>query len=114
MEVARSLQACARSALNNTAKCKRSQVSAFVIVIPACIVLVSGVGLAHSEPAVASILIAVGAVAIVAIAAAASAMREIFALALYCYAVDGEVRVFAPGDLDQPFSGRGKRATNRD
>ena len=37
-----------------------------------------------------------------------------FALALYCYAVDGEVRVFAPGDLDQPFSGRGKRATNRD
>ena len=82
-----------------------------VATIPACIVLVAGVGLAHSEPAVASVLIAVGAVAIVAIAAAASAMREIFALALYCYAVDGEVRVFAPGDLDQPFSGRGKRAT---
>ena len=47
-----------------------------VATIPACIVLVVGVGIAHSEPAVASVLIAVGAVAIVAIAAATSAMRE--------------------------------------
>jgi hypothetical protein len=85
-----------------------------VAAIPACVVLGAGVGLAHSEPGVASVLIVVGAVGIVAIAAAASAMREIFALALYCYAVDGEVRVFAPGDLDRPFSARGKRVRNRD
>jgi len=33
--------------------------------------------------------------------------------ALYRYAVDGEVRIFAAGDLDRP-SARGKRVSNRD
>lgn len=85
-----------------------------IVSVPACIVLGAGVALAHSAPGLATVLIAIGVVALVAIGAAGMAVRELFALALYRYAVDGEVRIFAAGDLDRPFSARKRRTRERD
>lgn len=81
-----------------------------VVAIPAVIVLGIGAGIASTNPGTAVVLIVTGVVSLMVMSALASAVREIFALALYRFAVEGTAGVFPPEDLKRPFTPkRGRR-----
>jgi hypothetical protein len=78
-------------------------------IVPALLVGAGG-AVAVFQPGIGIALIVAGAVGLLVIFAASSAVRQIFAVALYRYAVDGEVTGgFPAADLERPFTARKHR-----
>lgn len=71
---------------------------------PAVLTLGIGVALLHTQPATGVVLIAVGLVVMVTVVALASATRQVFAVALYRYAVGAPAGGFDAADLEHPFA----------
>ncbi len=80
-----------------------------VVILPAAIVAGIGVGMLNSSASSGAVLIAVGGVVIALAAGFASALRQVFAVALYRYATGGDSGGFAAEDLEQPFTSRKRR-----
>jgi hypothetical protein len=75
-------------------------------VVPAMLLGI-GFGVAPFAPGVGIPLAAVGVVGLVIVSGAASAMRNVFAVALYHYATgDGPTGDFPERDLEHPFNRR--------
>jgi hypothetical protein len=75
-----------------------------VSIVPA-LLLGAGFGIAPFAPGVGIPLAAVGIVGLVIVSGAGSALRNVFSVALYRYAVDGEpTGGFAERDLEDPFT----------
>ena len=65
-----------------------------------------------SEPGAGFVLIAIGLIALVAISTVVAATRQVFAVALYRYAIDAPIGGFSAADLENPFTG-GKASEKR-
>ena len=77
-----------------------------VVAVPAALLLGIGAALAGGgQPGPGVALVAVGLVALVAISTVVAATRQVFAVALYRYAIDAPIGGFAPADLENPFTG---------
>jgi hypothetical protein len=76
-----------------------------VAAIPAGIVLGVGAALLRSAPGAGFALVATGLIALVAISTVVAATRQVFAVALFRYAIDAPIGTFNPADLDNPFTG---------
>jgi hypothetical protein len=84
-----------------------------VVALPAGIVLAIGAALAGgSEPGVGVALVAIGLISLVAISTVVAATRQVFAVALYRYAIDAPIGGFSAADLEKPFTG-GKAAKEK-
>jgi hypothetical protein len=78
--------------------------------IPAAILLCAGVALLPFAPAAGVALLVAGFTALMLVSGVASAIRQVFAVALYHYAADGSVRGgFPRAALDDPFTKRRRR-----
>ena len=71
-------------------------------ILPAAIVAGIGVGMPNSSASSAPCSFAVGGVVIALAAGFASALRQVFAVALYRYATGGDSAQFAAEDLERP------------
>jgi hypothetical protein len=72
--------------------------------------LVAGVAAMQSQPASGIVLAGIGITGLMLVVGASSAVREIFSVALYRYATDGEARGgFPEADLRAPFTEKKKR-----
>ena len=78
---------------------------AVVATIPICLMLGIGGAVADRNPGAGLTLIGIGLVSLVAVSTVVAAIRQIFAVALYRYAIDAPVGGFAPADLENPFTG---------
>jgi hypothetical protein len=76
---------------------------AVVATIPLAIVLAVGAGLLQKHPATGVGLIGLSLIGLVAVGAAVAATQQVFAVALYRYAIDAPIGGFAPADLEYPF-----------
>lgn len=76
---------------------------AVVATIPLAIVLGVGAGLLRKHPEAGVTLIGLSLVGLVAVGAAVAATQQVFAVALYRYAIDAPIGGFAPADLEYPF-----------
>jgi len=85
----------------------------FLAAIPAGLTIAIGAATIQTRPEVGSALIATGVVAMVAISTVSAATRQVFAVALYRYAIDAPVGAFRPADLDRPFISRDRRGRGR-
>lgn len=74
-----------------------------LVAIPLAFALGIGVALLQRHPAAAVTMIGVGLVGLVALSTAMIATRQVFAVALYRYAIDAPIGGFAPSDLEYPF-----------
>jgi hypothetical protein len=83
--------------------------AALVALVPG-VMLGAGVVVLIASPAAGVALIVAGVVLIILVSATAGAVRQIFAVALYRYAVDGSPRGgFPERDLAEPFRARRRR-----
>lgn len=76
---------------------------ATVATIPIVFAIVIGVVLLRHHPEAGASLIGVGVVGLVAVLATVAATQQIFAVALYRYAIDAPIGGFASSDLEYPF-----------
>lgn len=76
---------------------------AVVASLPLAIVLGIGAALLQRHPATGAMLVGVGLLGLVALGTAMVATRQMFAVALYRYAIDAPIGGFAPSDLEYPF-----------
>jgi hypothetical protein len=76
-----------------------------VVALPAAFTLGVGVAIAPRQPGAGFALIGIGAIALVGISIVAAATRQVFAVALYRYAIDAPIGSFSPADLEHPFTG---------
>lgn len=76
---------------------------AVVATIPLAIVLGVGAALLRKHPETGVALIGLSLVGLVAVGAAVAATQQVFAVALYRYAIDAPIGGFAPSDLEYPF-----------
>jgi hypothetical protein len=84
-----------------------------VVAVPAALVLGTGAALAGGGQAGAGLaLVAVGLIALVGISTVVAATRQVFAVALYRYAIDAPIGGFSSADLENPFTG-GKEKEKR-
>lgn len=79
---------------------------AVLAAIPAGIAAGVGVALAPRHPGSGLALLAVGVVGLIVISVFAASTRQVFAVALYRYAIDAPIGGFAPDDLAYPFRAR--------
>ena len=83
----------------------RVSIGAWSVVAAVPLGIVVGIGAAllprHSEAAI--VLIGVGMVGLIAVFAAVAATQQVFAVALYRYAIDAPIGGFAGSDLDYPL-----------
>ncbi len=75
----------------------------FIVAIPAGILIGAGAAVAQSSPSAGTVLIVAGIAGLMLVSAMASAVRQIFALALYRFAAEGTVTTFSEEDLRKPF-----------
>lgn len=83
-----------------------------VAMIPLAIVLGVGAAFLGRHPATGVVLIAASLIGLCAVTVAVAATRQVFAVALYRYAIDAPIGGFATSDLEYPFTydpARGKR-----
>lgn len=76
---------------------------AVVATVPLAIVLGVGAALLRKHPETGIALIGLSLVGLVAVGAAVAATQQVFAVALYRYAIDAPIGGFAPADLQYPF-----------
>lgn len=76
-----------------------------IVAIPAAIVLGIGAALLATQPGAGLALVATGLVALVGISTVVAATRQVFAVALYRYAIDAPIGGFPAADLESPFTG---------
>lgn len=83
----------------------RISISAWTVLatLPLVVLLVIGVALLHRHPGTGVALIGFSLVAIVAVLTAAAATQQVFAVALYRYAIDAPIGGFTSSDLEYPF-----------
>lgn len=83
----------------------RISISAWTVLatLPLVILLVIGVALLHRHPGTGVTLIGFSLIAIVAVLTAAAATQQVFAVALYRYAIDAPIGGFTSADLEYPF-----------
>ena len=79
---------------------------AIVATIPLAIVLGVGAGLLRRHPGAGVTLIGLSLIGLVIVGAAVAATQQVFAVALYRYAIDAPIGGFAPSDLEYPFTPR--------
>jgi hypothetical protein len=79
---------------------------AIVATIPLAVVLGIGAGLLRRHPEAGVALIGLSLIGLVAVGAAVAATQQVFAVALYRYAIDAPIGGFAPSDLEYPFTPR--------
>ncbi|HET7574375.1 MAG TPA: DUF6159 family protein [Solirubrobacterales bacterium] len=84
-----------------------------VAALPIGIVGGVGIGIVGSRPALGVSMVALAASALVASLAAATATRQVFALALFRYATDVPTAGFELRDLEDPFTRRGEARGRR-
>lgn len=77
-----------------------------VAAIPLGIGLAVGAALMKEHPAAGVFTITVSLLGLIAVSTAVAATRQVFAVALYRYAIDAPIGGFAPADLDYPFTHR--------
>jgi uncharacterized protein DUF6159 len=77
-----------------------------VAAVPLGIVLGVGAALLKRHPAAGVITIGAALLGLVAVSTAVAATRQVFAVALYRYAIDAPIGGFAPADLEYPFTPR--------
>ncbi len=75
-----------------------------IVAIPAGLMLGVGGALLARHPGAGLALLGVGLLALVAISTVAAATRQVFAVALYRYAIDAPVGAFPAADLESPFA----------
>jgi Family of unknown function (DUF6159) len=83
----------------------RISISAWTVLatIPLVVLLAIGVALLRQHPGSGVILIGFSLIAMVAVLTAAAATQQVFAVALYRYAIDAPIGGFASSDLEYPF-----------
>jgi hypothetical protein len=85
-----------------------------VFVLPAAVLAGVGGGLWVSDRATGTTLIVAGFVLLLAVSSIAGAVRQVFATALYRFAIDAEPRGgFTAADLRQPFTKKRRRLFRR-
>ena len=77
-----------------------------VVAIPAGLMLGIGAAIAQKQPGAGFVLVAAGLIALVALSTVVAATRQVFAVALYRYAIDAPIGTFSAGDLENPFTGQ--------
>ena len=84
----------------------RIAISAWSVIgaVPLVIALVVGGALLKAHPGAGIALIALSLVALFALFAAVAATQQVFAVALYRYAIDAPIGGFASSDLEYPFT----------
>jgi Family of unknown function (DUF6159) len=75
-----------------------------VVALPLCVVLGVGVALLEQEPGTGVVLVGLSVLGLIAVSVAAAATRQVFAVALYRYAIDAPIGGFAASDLEYPFT----------
>lgn len=71
--------------------------------IPLVVLLVIGVALMHRHPASGVTLVGLSLIAMVAVFTTVGATQQVFAVALYRYAIDAPIGGFATSDMEYPF-----------
>ncbi len=82
---------------------------AAIVSIPLCVVAGAGLALTEKYPAPGFSLLAFAIVGGILLSTVAVAARQVFAVALYRFAIDAPTGGFAPADLENPFTGRAGR-----
>lgn len=75
-----------------------------VAAVPLGIMLGIGVALLPRHPGAGVVLIGLGTVSLIAVFTAVSATQQVFAVALYRYAIDAPIGGFSSSDLEYPFT----------
>ena len=78
---------------------------AVVVAVPAGMMLGVGGAMVGRQPGAGFALVALGLIALVTITTVVAATRQVFAVALYRYAIDAPIGGFSPADLENPFTG---------
>ncbi len=78
----------------------------FVVTVPAAILLFVGIALSVNHPGSGVPLIAVGVTGIVVVSALATATKQVFAVALYRFAIGVPAAGFATTDLENAFTAK--------
>ena len=76
-----------------------------IVAIPAGLILGIGAAIAKTQPGAGFVLVAIGLIALVALSTVVAATRQVFAVALFRYAIDAPIGTFSPADLENPFTG---------
>ena len=76
-----------------------------IVAIPAGLTLGIGAAVAKTQPGAGLVLVAIGLIALVALSTVVAATRQVFAVALFRYAIDAPIGTFSPADLENPFTG---------
>ncbi len=81
-------------------------IGAWVVVatVPIVILITFGAMMAGRQPGAGYALIGVGVIVLVGVSTVASATRQVFAVALYRFAIDAPTRGFSTADLESPFT----------
>lgn len=77
---------------------------AVIATVPLAITLAIGAALLARHPGAGVVLIGLGLVGLVATLTAVAATQQVFAVALYRYAIDAPIGGFAAADLEYPFT----------
>lgn len=77
-----------------------------VATIPLTVTLVIGIALLHRHPEAGVALIGLSVIAMVAVFTTVAATQQVFAVALYRYAIDAPIGGFTSADLEYPFTPR--------
>ncbi len=75
-----------------------------IALVPLGIVIGVGAALLHRHPETGVVLIGLGTVGLIAVFTAVAATQQVFAVALYRYAIDAPIGGFSSSDLDYPFT----------
>ena len=75
-----------------------------VAMVPLGIVIGVGAALLRRHPETGVVLIGLGTVGLIAVFTAVAATQQVFAVALYRYAIDAPIGGFSSSDLDYPFT----------
>lgn len=75
-----------------------------VAAVPLAILLGIGAAFLEQQPSTGVVLIGLSVLGLIAISVAAAATRQVFAVALYRYAIDAPIGGFATSDLEYPFA----------
>ena len=75
-----------------------------LVMVPVCVLIGLGAATVRRHPETGIALLAVGLIALVAFSTLVSATRQVFAVALYRYAIDAPAGGFSLADLNDPFT----------
>lgn len=76
-----------------------------VVSVPLAVFLVIGIAVGRRSPGPGLAIVATALIALVLISTVLAATRQVFAVALYRFAIGAPIGGFAPGDLENPFTG---------